>query len=95
MAAKPKTVYSRSAQHYESTRSTDVVKSTVFNAREGKYSFLMDHLYSRQDGAPHYSRFSVNVRVSLASEAYLLYNIGTDTLFYRLAHLGEVGHVHY
>lgn len=93
MAAKPKTVYSRSSHQYESTKSSDVVKSTVFTTREGKYSFLMDHLYSRPGGAPHYSRFSVNVRVSLASEAYLLYNIGADTFFYRLAHPGEVRHM--
>ena len=93
MAAKPKTVYSRHSHQDEPARVLNVVKSTAFSTREGKYTYLMDHLYSRPGGAPHYSRFSVNVHVSLASEAYLLYNIGTDTFFYRLAKLGEVRHL--
>lgn len=93
MAAKPKTVYSRHLHQDEPARASNVVKSTTFSTREGKYTYIMEHLYSRPGGAPQYSRFSVNVRVSLASEAYILYNIGTDTFFYRLAKLGEVRHL--
>lgn len=93
MAAKPKTVYSRHPHQDEPSRVSNVVKSTSFTTREGKYSYIMEHLYGRPGGTPHYSRFSVNVRVSLASEAYLLYNIGADTFFYRLAKLGEVSHM--